>query len=856
MIHYRRGPLAAKMWFAVQASFIAGPHIVDRIRLGLKEIVKGLWADIRHTLRGLARCPVVTVVAILSLALGIGLTATASSIVDALWFAALPYPEPDRLVDMADTHPVEVCEGCSAGTSYRSYTEWKVLFEGAIDVAALSGRNMRLSIGDRRQVVPVAAVSGNLARVLGAKAELGRLLGPEDDGPGAERVIVLGHGLWSRAYGADPGVMGTTIRLDGEAFLVVGVLAESTRAPGRSEAWVPLGTELVPGGLEDRNIWVIGRMSPGVGYEDADRRVSAFASKRYAEAGLDPGWSALARPLRDSLREDAPPRSAGTALLLATLLVLLIASLNLAALLLTRVTERERELSVRVALGSSTLRLLRFAGMEALVLALAGGVGGVLLAAGLTTLIQAQAASILPGWVDVTLDRRALLAAALLTVLTVVLCGTLPLLSAAAVRPGGFVSRLARRAGPARLRKHDWLLGAQVALGIVLVAGTVTSVGTFLRLSNFDTLGFRTAGIASVRVSLEPRPADDSLEAWAMVSQLSETLGRQPGASFATPIRSLFLGSWGGADAESPVRVEGAEAAIPNAVVPRHSAAVGPGYFELLDIPLVAGRGITTNDAPGNMPAAVVSRRAGATMWPGDPPQALPGHRFHIDGPDGGLWFTVVGVAEDVVANYRNPSRRTQPRIYTSLAQTPGGIFQGRPGPLSLLFESRGPLPPARELESLLSRVDEGIAVLGVGSLRGEVAEWVTPVRITTQVLAGLSALALALLALGVYGTVSYRVATSRFDMAVRVVLGAEPWALIHSVSSRVARVLGLAALAGSLLSIPLGRATAGGDLPLGGGGSAVVAAVLLLATVCCLACLPPIRNAGRVDPMESLRGE
>jgi len=890
-VRERRGLFLARVWYAAHALRIAVPYLAAEARAAGRDILQGMGADVRLSVRALLAQPAVTAVALLSLILGIGLTATATSVVDAVWFAPLPYSEPDRLVELEDDHPVEVCDGCSTGTSYRSYREWQELLEGVVEVGALSGMSMTITASQGREAVSVAAVSGNVTRLLGMELALGRSVDPGDDRPGAERVVVLSHALWTGAFGADPEILGRVVELDDMPHVVIGVLAESAHVPQLSRAWIALepamegalaatsgpasndgageGVDATvdpssagpsTGAYQDRLVWAIGRLAPGVAVADADRTLSAFATERYHQAGLEPGWTARVRPLSETLRRDAPPGTAGAALVAATFLVLLIAGLNLAALLLARATERARELGVRLALGSGKLRLLRLAGMEAALLAVLGGLGGVYLAVQLVAMVKARTAAVVPGWMDFSMDLRTLGAAVAFTAVTATLCGTLPVLYAATIQPGGIVGSLACRPGPARLRKQDWLLGIQVALGIVLVAGTVTAVGTVVRLSDFGSLGFRSEGIASVTVSLTPEGSaggTDTGTRWVRLDRLTSALGAHPSAGPATAYAHLFLGSPGGPESESPVRVEGAERGVPNGVVPRHSAVVGPGYFHLLEIPIVAGRDISEADAPGAEPVAVVSRDAGGALWPGVAPTELPGRRFHVDGPGGGVWFTVVGVVEDVVTNYRHPSRFTEPRIYTALAQTPATVLRaGGVGTLSLLFELRGTLPREPELEALLARADGGATLMRAGTLEAEIATWLTPARLTTWVLGALSALAVGLLALGVYGTLRYRVASARFDMAVRTVMGARPWSLVRSVMDRVVKVLALAAVAGGVLAVPLGRITSAGDLPLGGGVGTVGAAVLLLALVCGLASVSPLRRATGVAPMESLRSD
>lgn len=853
----RRGRWLADLWYAGQVAAVGLPFLAARGMEWSRELRRGLTLDLRHTLRGLRRNPGLSAVACLSLALGIGMSTTSAGIISGIWFAPLPYPAADRLVELEDTHPVEVCEGCSPGTSWRSFQEWREGLPGFESMAALSGGSASLTRiqGERPRPVRLAAVSRELPGLLDLSTRIGRGILPEDDRPGAQRVVVLGHPLWTAAFAADPGVLGETVQLDGVPHTVVGVLAEETRLPDRSQALVALAPTIPAGtGYGDRGLWVLGRPAEGVSLAAAHDAVSAFASARYAAVGeIEEGWSARARPLAESLAEENPPVEAAVALQVATLLVLLIACVNLASLLLARMTERERELGIRVVLGSSRSRLLRFAALESVVLAATGGVGGLALAWMALDQLALRTAGVVPGWITFGMDPRVVGAALALTLLTASLCAFFPLLAAREFRTGGTGARLSGRRGRDRLLRHDWLLGAQVALGLLLLAGTGKSLQTFARVSNLDTLGFRTDGMALIRVALpEGSPADPE-----GVRRLREVVETHPATGRVAEVSAVFLGSWGQPSAPSPVHAQGAAEPVPDSLVPRHSLAVGPGYLGLLEIPLLAGREITDADGPGAPPAAVLSRDAARVLFPGAEVGDIPGRGFTVEREGTVAPFTVVGVAGDVVVNYRSESRTTMPRIYLSRAQTPDALFQATPGAaLTFQVEARGALPGAAEWEALLQRADPEVVVEEVSSFEAVIARWSTELRLTALVSGALAALALGLLVLGVYGTLSYRVATQRFSLGLRVALGAEARELVRVLTARVARILGVALGVGAALALAAGYAVPSSDLPLGAPPGVVAAVMGALVLVCAAACVLPLRRALRVDPMESLRAE
>jgi len=852
----RRGALAAGLWYFGQGVTIGVPYLGWTVRAVAIELMRGLGMDLRYTFRGLKSNPAVTLVAVLSLSLGTGLVTTAGSLINGIWFAALPYDDAHELVDLEDTHPTEVCRGCSPGTSYASFLEWRDGLGVFGGIGAMDGRSANLTLGGQTRQEPIAAVTGNLTALLGLRTLLGRPILPEDEAASAPAVMVLSHGLWETEFGADPSVLGRSVQVDGRPHSIVGVLAPEARALDRSRAWVPLrATEMEPG-YDARGLWVIGRLPSAISVDAADAAIGAFASRAYSDdPALETGWSARARPLRDVLIEGTVPPSGAAALMGAAVIVLLLGSVNLAALLLSRVVEREREMGIRLALGSSRVSLIRFVLLEATTLSVVGGLGGLLLSVVAVDALSAGLDGVAPAWIRFPLDVRVLASALGAVALAAMVCGLLPFRRALGARPGqGVIARLARsRRG--RLGVRDLLLGTQVVLGVLLVQGGATAVRSFLRVSNFDDIGYRYEGIYTLALGIPEAELTDEDAADALLTRLAERLVAHPSVSRAVPNRSLFLGSWGDRTAPSPVRVEGAEEPVSNEVVPRHSLSVGAGYFDLLQIPLLAGRPILPTDRPGAEPAAVVSVRAGEILWPGEAVQDLPGRRFEVnDGSGAARWYTVVGVSGDVVSNVNSESRRVNPRIYTALSQTPADLISDNPNAgLGFVLALSGPTPVADRWEDWL-QAGPGLSVTYAAPFVETLRRNITEARVMATLMSTLSLVALGLLVIGLYGTLSHRISTMKTEIGIRVALGARSGELVRAVSHRIARVLAAAFIVGGVAALVVGRFTAG-SVPVGGRDPGLLAIVaLVLAVSFTLAALTPLRRALRIDPIESLK--
>ena len=861
-LHTARGRRVADAWYAGQVLGLGLPWAAGRVRTTVAGAATGWMLDAKASVRGLRRHPALVLVAVISLSLGSGLVTAAATVTNGAWFAPLPWPAAERLVDLEDWHPTEVCRGCSPGTSLRAFTEWRDELGGVFDrVGAVDRRATTLRTGDVPIEVVASVMTADMAEILDLRPAIGRMFG-DTDADGADRgVAVLTHGLWRRAFGEDPAVIGREVEVGGVPHVVIGVLTEDARPLSRSDLVLPL--PLAGAGTADyadRSLWVVGRLADGIDVSAADDAVGGVAARLFAEApGLEPGWTARATPLREVLaRSGASPGAAG-AMFALCLIVLLVSALNLAALLMARVTRRAHELGVRTALGAGRLRVARAAVLDSLLLSAAGGLGGVLLTWTLRDAVVRAFSTELPPWVSFPIDLRVLAVAVGGVALTALVTGLLPLVRSLATGRGETsASRVVRTARTGPGRAQDLLLGAQIVLGIVLVAGSVGSVRAFRTVSDFDRLGRRWEGLANVTLSVGDLPAAGGTAIASLAGRLDAALASHPGLEGHTVARSLFLGSWGTEDAASPVHVTGAPEPMRNDRVPRHSLAVGPGYFDLDGIPILAGRGIADTDDAGASPAAVVSEDAARAMWPDRATPDVVGQSFAVTLGTTSTTFTVVGVSRPIISRAWSESGSTDPMIYTSILQTPDGLFDGTPdSPLLLRVDPRGATPGPEEWAAWLGEVAPDAALTSVVEIEEILRESIRGLRLTGWVLGGLSALVLALLSIGIFGSVSYRVASIRREIGIRIALGADGGDVVRAVGARLLRLVALSTALGAGAAFAADRLLSAGGVPIGNADPSVLVSVaVLISAAAAVACALPLRTALRIDPVRSLRME
>ncbi|MEZ5317934.1 MAG: ADOP family duplicated permease [Vicinamibacterales bacterium] len=814
-----------------------------------------LLQDVTYAVRALRKAPGFSAVVIATLALGIGANTAIFSVVHAVVLSPLPYAQPEQLVRV--TSELRAFDAQDTGVAplelfdYQSRTD---LFSG---VAGLYPINANVTGGAEPERVEAMLVTWNYFAILGAAPELGRVFGPDDDGPGIPEVAVVSDAYWRRRLGADPGVIGRTLTIDGDPFVLVGVMPPDFRHPGRTmqtdvDLWAPAGYRALPFPAPSRRRFLEGalaRLQPGVTLAQARERLDALGETLRREFPADYPASTGWRPLVVPLQDDVVGAVTAPMLILlgAVAFVLLIACANVANLMLTRASERQAEMAVRASLGATAGRLARQILTESAVLAVAGGLLGLMFASWGLRLLVELAPSRVPRLASVGLDGQALAVALGLSLLTTMLFGLAPALQMRRVQAVAAVrdSDRSRSGGPGAARVRGLLVAAEVAMAVVLLVGAGLLARSFWALQQVS-IGFDTDDLLTARVWL-PRPNDPANGKY-LVAENRIAFGREalarlealPGVERAAISSQIPMGGY-----NPPLFFEREGQAVDQAGrTTIHSFLISPGYFDTLGVPIVRGRGFTDFDRAGTDPVAIVSEAAVRQYWNGGNPV---GSRIRL-APEL-PWLTVVGVAGDV--RTRQLTEPAQPILYRPFEQASSLT-------LAFLIRTAGPVPGLGEAVAREVRaVDPDLPVYAVRTMNELLAAAVAQREFLMRVLGLFGAAAIGLALLGIYGVISYSVVQRTREIGIRVAIGARPGQVLALVLRQglAHAIAGMAAgLVAALLLARLITSQLYGVAPF---DPVTLAAVLaLMAVAAGLAVAVPARRASRVDPIAALRLE
>ena len=790
--------------------------------------------DLRYALRSLAKSPGFTAVAVLTLALGIGATTSVYSVVQAVLLRSLPFPSADRLVDIKLTRQEYRAQGATGGTSpFDAYRIWRTArsFDAT---AAYIGDDAVLTGHGSAERVMAWDITASFFPLLGARPLLGRGFMPQDDRPGSSPVVVLGHDFWLSHFGGDPQVLGRGITLDTTNYTIVGVMPAVFHYPLGASLWRDLGAALSgPAGqrhAHDFGFWVIGRLRTNVTLTDAQTELDevtrhAWSSEPYV-SGLLPVASSLVGWLTHDVRTPL------WIMLGAVVLVLLVACANVSNLLLARATAREREMAVRVALGAGRRRLLRHALAESVVVALAGGALGVLLALWSVPALVALAGSALTRTTDVRVDLAVLAVALGLSLFAGVLAGLLPALRVGLRPPADLLKSATIGAGHAwRSRATDALMIAQVALTLVLLAGAGVLVRSFVRLVHIDP-GFDATHVvtADLRLPGARYAAAGARRAW--VNQALERVRALPGVTVAaatsgTPLRGGEVSSVSVAGA--PGRRDQPWAWV---------TAADPAYFRVLRIPLLRGASLGERDG------VLVDEAAAHTYFPDADPL---GRTIRWGG--GRAPRTIVGIVGDTRQESLHDA--PAPHIYEPLGDSP-------PPYLKVIVRTAGdPDRLVADVRRAVQSVDVDVPLDAVVSFTALMADSLSRDRLYAWLVGVFAAAALALAAAGMYGLASYAVTRRTREIGLRMALGASKGRVLELVVVRGVQLTAFGVLfgmVGALGTTRVLRSYLFGVAPRDPGVLLVATTVLMGVTL--LAAWLPARRATKVDPMIALRSE
>ena len=803
--------------------------------------------DLRHALRLLAARPAFPLVAVFILALGVGSATAIFSVIDALLLRSAPFPSPDRLVAVWERDTtLDAARQDVAPANFLAWRERNTTLEA---IASVEPWSLDYASGSQPEILVGTMVSERFFDILGAIPLHGRLLNEDDHRPGRNNVVVLDHGTWQQRFGGDPAIVGRTVILDSEPVSVVGVLPASfelTLLPGpvRREFYGPKVFEDYERHITSGWWAAIGRLKPGVSRETAQAEFDAISKQLAAERPrTNTQITARVDPIDAHLKE--PVRPALVAMLVVVGLVLLIACANVANLVLARGVEREREFAVRGALGAGRARLARQLLTESLLLGAAGTAAGLALAWWLLQAIVAGAPGPAPGLDHAVLDWRAVGAAVLLGLGTAAAFGAAPALHASRASASDALRDGRSGTGGRRARAlRDGLAVAEIALAMVLVVGAGLAARSFMALVDVDP-GFRAKDVAVLQVFAYDRINDTPAKRVAFFRNTIDQMAALPGATGAGAVSAMpFIQA--NINIEDPITIEGRPqaGAAGNEAPTVFVSAATEGYFDVMGIPLLEGRGFTRHDTADTEQVALVSESLARRHWPtGSPvgswvrvPFMGPPRRIKVVGLVGALRHD----------GYDAPVRD---ELFLPHAQTGMGSMTyviGTAGDASSLVE------PAKQIVWALDPLQTFYDTATVQDL---LATSVAPRRFALLLVAGFAMVALALAAAGVYGVISFTTSLRTREIGVRMALGAPARSVAALVVGRALLLGAIGVAIGVAGAYVAGRAIASMlfGVPAFDPVTVTAVAALLLAVTGAAAWLPA-RRAARVDPLVALR--
>lgn len=808
--------------------------LADVGRVALPLHLDGARQDVRFAARSFRRTPGFALTVVLVVALGVGANTAAFTVLDVVLVRPLPYPEADRLVRVWE-HPPGYSRTEASPATYRDWRERSTSFAG---LAASAGASANL-VGRGEPVrLQGAAVTADLLPLLGGRPLLGRLFTASDDEAGAPATLILSESTWRNEFGADPGVLGLSVLLDGEPHVVIGVLPSDFRYPARNTGyWRPL--RFGPSSFEDRDdnyLVVIARLRGGTTLEQARAEMTRIMAALEVEHPVSyERTGATVNRLRDEVSTRA--RMLLLALSGAALGVLLIACTNLASLLLARGLTRGRELAVRASLGAGRDRLLRQLLTESVALALIGGIAGIAAARVSLPLLSRLVPESLPAAGTLALDGRVLAFAVSLTLVTGIAFGALPAwrasrsIDASALREGG-------RSGGGRIRNA--LVVVEVAASIALLIASGLLIRALVQVRSADP-GFRAADVVTMRTWLPwPEYAETARRA-AFYDRVLEEVHALPSVVSAAYASFLPIDMGGGI---WTVEVDGQPAGAASASVSLRF--ITPGWFETLDIPLLGGRGLRTTDTADQPLVAVVSASFAERHWPGRDPI---GRTFAL----AFFELTVVGVVGDV--RMRGLEGPSEPQVWLSYLQAPDGAVPFY-APKDLAVRTRGePLAIVPAVRQIVRRADPRQPVSDVRLLEDIVAGDTAPRRVQLRLVGTFAAIALLLAAIGLHGLVSFAASRRGHEIGVRIALGARPRSILALVARQAVVPAGAGIVIGLLVGYGAGLVMRGLLAGVAPADPPTFAAAGALAGLMVLAgSLQPALRAARVDPAAVIR--
>ena len=805
-------------------------------------LMQGLLQDIRYALRMTARRPGLAIVIVLTLALGIGANTAIFSLVNTVLLGAQPYPQADRLVNIREAQ----LQRGPGGRPVRpaNFFDWRSRATSFEDVAWSRDSIQNLTGDGEPEMIIGYRFSPNMFAVLGLQPLIGRTFREDEDRAGAPNVVVLGHALWQRRYGGDHGILGRAILLDGESYEVIGVMPPTFTHPRRAELWTPVRVAPdLAANRTSRVLRLVGRLKPGVSQADAQRELDTL----YAGLAAHPENAGIT-PAIEPFADTGDARPLLLILFAGVGFVLLIACANVANLLLADATSRRRELALRGALGASRRRVMRQMLTESVMLSLAGGVLGAgvtwLTKDALLTLFPENIANLnLPLIERIDVGAGVFAFALIVSVATGLLFGALPAWRLSRANLQGAL-RDGDRGGSASRRTHGVLVAVEVALSIVLLAGALLMVQSFVKLQR-QHFGFEPKGVLSARVMLPAYRYPDAAARTPFAQAVLARLKEIPGVESAGVTNFIPLSGW---SASLNFDIEGRPAPPPGSEPFASFLTASEDYFDAMGIRVVAGRGFTAADREGAPLVAVINESLAKQYWPGE--NAV-GRRVLLDGPNGPERFDVIGIVADV----RSDGLEAPP-----VGQLFLSAWQQSSANLAFALRAAPGLDPASlaaQARAAVWAVDADQPVTYVLTMAGLADESMMFRRAGMRLAAAFGVLALVLAAIGIYGVLSYSVSRRSREIGVRMALGATRLNVAGGVIREAMSMTAIGCaigIAAALLLMQLIATVLYDTTPADPMTYVSVAGILL--AVALLATWLPMRRATAVEPISALRAD
>jgi putative ABC transport system permease protein len=817
--------------------------VIESMRGRRSAMLDGILRDLRYGLRMLFKKKSFSIVVLITLALGIGANTAIFSAVYGVLLRPLPFSEPDRLLVITE----KSAAGERMSVAYPNYKDWRDRAQSFKEMASYRPQTFNLTGLERAVRLRGRMVNWNFFQLLDVRPQLGRAFVEQDDQPGAAPTAIISNGIWKERFGGDPAVIGRTLTIDGDQFTLIGVLPPGFQFVRQDDLYVPLGVYLTPQyGILDRgnhfSLFALARLKDGVSLEQARSEMETLAAQLAQEyPNTNSGSGVMMLLLREAIVDNIRPVL--LVLLCAVGFILLIACVNSANLMLSRMTDRQREIAVRLALGANRPQILRQLLIESLLFSILGGVAGLLIGVWMKNGLISLAPQNIPRLDDIKMDNTVLFFTISISVLTGLLFGLLPAFHASrgdlntVLKQGGRTT-----GGSSRERSRKVLLTIEVALAFVLLIGAGLMLRTVFQLMRVEP-GFNAENLLTMKFIL-PQKNYDEARRRAFHNESLSRVAALPGVRSATYTLSLPIdgSNW------NSVFILGDKPVPPRAELPSSAfTPVSSNYFEVMGIRLLKGRVFTEAENENSTRVTVINETMARRFWPNEDPI---GKRLKQGWPeDKNPWREVIGVVADVKLN--GVDSETPLQAYLPMSQEPSRY-------LGLIVRTVGdPLLAASMVEQTIYSIDKDLPIFDIRSMDQMLGNAIAQQRLTMVLLAGFAVLALVLAAVGIYGVISYSVTQRTHEIGIRIAMGAQARDVLRLIIGQGMLLTLIGIAAGLITSLAITRLMK--SLLFGVSETdplTYISLSIVLLFVALLACYIPARRAIRIDPMVALRHE